>query len=130
MTDAGKAYLKQVKKALPGTTAQKKAYLKKLSADIEERLEEDPALDEAALIRAFGAPDEVAAGFLEALDTTTVKKAFGWKKIVLIGVIAAILIWLVAVITMWIDGHKNLDGIIIDYYGEPSSFIQITEVTK
>ena len=110
MTDAGKAYLKQVKKALPGTTAQKKAYLKKLAADIDERLEEEPTLDEAALIQAFGTPDEVAAGFLETLDTTTVKKAFGWKKIVLIAVIAALLIWGVIGIIAVVDSHKSVNG--------------------
>ena len=118
MTDAGKTYLKQVKKALPGTAVQKKAYLKKLSADIEERLEEDPALDEAALIRAFGAPDEVAAGFLETLDTTTVKKAFGWKKVVLIAVIVIIAIWLIAVVTLWIDAKKSNGAYYLEHIGD------------
>ena len=83
MTKAGLDYLKEVDQQLSGKRAQRKAYIKKLSADVAERLEEEPALDSAALANAFGSPEELASEFMETLNAKDVKKAFGWKKIVL-----------------------------------------------
>lgn len=117
MTETGFDYIKKVEQHLPGKKAQKKAYLKKLSADIAERLEEEPSLDSAALALAFGSPEELAADFKETLDAKEIKKAFTWKKLVLIGVLAVVLIWLVAVVTLWIDGHNDINGYGEEYIG-------------
>ena len=110
MTKAGLDYLKEVDQQLSGKRAQRKAYIKKLSADVAERLEEEPELDSAALASTFGSPEELAAEFMGTLNVKDVKKAFGWKKIVLIAVIAIVLIWLIAVVTLWIDGHTQNHG--------------------
>lgn len=110
MTQAGLDYLKAVEQQLSGKKAQKKAYLKKLAADVAERLEEEPGLDSAALASAFGSPEELAAEFMGTLDVKDVKKAFGWKKIVLIGVIIALLIWGVIGIIAVVDSHKSVNG--------------------
>lgn len=110
MTKAGLDYLKEVDQQLSGKRAQRKAYIKKLSADVAERLEEEPALDCAALANAFGSPEELASEFMETLNAKDVKKAFGWKKIVLIGVITALLIWGVIGIIAVVDSHKSVNG--------------------
>ena len=110
MTKAGLDYLKEVDQQLSGKRAQRKAYIKKLSADVAERLEEEPALDSAALANAFGSPEELASEFMETLNAKDVKKAFGWKKIVLIGVITALLIWGVIGIIAVVDSHKSVNG--------------------
>lgn len=110
MTKAGLDYLKEVDQQLSGKRAQRKAYIKKLSADVAERLEDDPKLDRAALANAFGSPEELASEFMETLNAKDVKKAFGWKKIVLIGVITALLIWGVIGIIAVVDSHKSVNG--------------------
>ena len=110
MTQAGLDYLKAVEQQLSGKKAQKKAYLKKLAADVAERLEEEPELDSAALASTFGSPEELAAEFMGTLDVKDVKKAFGWKKIVLIGVIIALLIWGAIGIIAVVDSHKSVNG--------------------
>lgn len=110
MTQAGLDYLKAVEQQLSGKKAQKKAYLKKLAADVAERLEEEPELDSAALALAFGSPEELAAEFMGTLNVKDVKKAFGWKKIVLIGVIIALLIWGAIGIIAVVDSHKSVNG--------------------
>lgn len=117
MTETGFNYIKNVEQQLPGKKAQKKAYLKKLSSDVAERLEEEPSLDSAALALAFGSPEELAADFMETLDAKEIKKAFTWKKLVLIGVLAVVLIWLIAVVTLWIDGHTGNHGHGVEYIG-------------
>ena len=110
MTQAGLDYLKAVEQQLSGKKAQKKAYLKKLAADVAERLEEEPELDSAALASTFGSPEELAAEFMGTLDVKDVKMAFGWKKIVLIGVIIALLIWGAIGIIAVVDSHKSVNG--------------------
>ena len=126
MTQAGLDYIKSVKRRLVGNKRQKKAYLNKLTADVADRLEEEPALDETALADIFGKPEELAQDFMETLDAKEIKKAFTWKKVVLIGVIAALLIWLIAVVTLWIDGHIGNRGYSVEYMGDDSSTTVIT----
>lgn len=125
MTETGFDYIKKVEQHLPGKKAQKKTYLKKLSADVAERLEEEPSLDSAALALAFGSPEELAADFKETLDATEIKKAFIWKHAVVIGVLAIVLIWFVAILIMWIDGHTQIHGRGVETIGD--SIISIEE---
>lgn len=130
MTQAGLDYLKAVEQQLSGKKAQKKAYLKKLAADVAERLEEEPELDSAALALAFGSPEELAAEFMGTLDVKDVKKAFGWKKIVLIGVIVALLIWFIVVIASLINGFINGSGYTVDEIVDIPSSSMTSERSK
>ena len=130
MTQAGLDYLKAVEQQLSGKKAQKKAYLKKLAADVAERLEEEPELDSAALASAFGLPEELAAEFMGTLDVKDVKKAFNWKKIVLIGVIVALLIWFIVVIASLINGFINGSGYTVDEIVDIPSSSMTSERSK
>ena len=82
MTETGFDYIKKVEQHLPGKKAQKKAYLKKLSADVAERLEEEPSLDSAALALAFGSPEELAADFMEYMlsERCQIKYGTNWVR--------------------------------------------------
>ena len=126
VTQAGLDYIKSVKRRLVGNKRQKKAYLNKLTADVADRLEEEPALDETALADIFGKPEELAQDFMETLDAKEIKKAFTWKKVVLIGVIAALLIWLGVAIAAIIDAHIDNHGYSVEYMGDDSSTTVIT----
>lgn len=130
MTQAGLDYIKSVKRRLVGNKRQKKAYLNKLTADVADRLEEEPALDETALADIFGKPEELAQDFMETLDAKEIKKAFTWKKLVLICVLAVVLIWLVAVVTLWIDGHNAVNGYDVVYYGAGNSTSLLEDINK
>ena len=110
MTQAGLDYIKSVKRRLVGNKRQKKAYLNKLTADVADRLEEEPALDETTLADVFGKPEELAQDFMETLDAKEIKKAFTWKQVVVLGVIAALLIWLGVAIAAIIDAHIDNHG--------------------
>lgn len=110
MTQMGVDYVKSVERQLAGSRKQKKDYLKKLTADVAERLEEAPELDTAALASAFGSPEELAQDFMETLDAKEIKKAFTWKQVVVLGVIAALLIWLGVAIAAIIDAHIDNHG--------------------
>ena len=110
MRDVKKQYLSAVKKELHAIGRAKRPLLQRLDAELTEYLDANPGADAAAVSEAFGTPQETAQTFMESLPATAVKKAFTWKRVVLIGVIAAILIWLGVVVTSWIDGHIQNHG--------------------
>ena len=60
-------YLRAVRKALHCPGRQGKQLLHQLGEDIEEYCEEHPDATEEALCRRFGAPEDVAADFVEDL---------------------------------------------------------------
>lgn len=105
--EAKKRYLSAVKKNLRCSSRQKKSFLAELEASLNAYLSETPEATEARLGEMFGAPEKVAEDFLTTLDAKDIKKAFGWKKIVLIGVIIALLMWGVGVTIAVIDAHNN-----------------------
>ena len=120
-------YLRAVKKEVRCPAKRKRAFLAELETGLREFAQEAPDLTKEQLNDAFGTPQQRAQDFMETLDAKEVKKAFTWKKAVVIGVIAIVLIWLIAVVTLWIDGYKDQKGMIVEYFGEPSSHIQIPE---
>lgn len=108
--EAKKRYLSAVKKNLRCSGKQKKAFLAELNASLTAFLSETPEADEAQLCVAFGAPETVAEDFLSTLDSKDIKKAFSWKRMVLIGVIVALLLWGAGVTVAVIDAHSNKPG--------------------
>ena len=125
MRDVKKQYLSAVKKELHAIGRAKRPLLQRLDAELTEYLDANPGADAAAVSEAFGTPQETAQTFMESLPATAVKKAFTWKRVVLIGVIAAILIWLIAVVTLWLEGLPGQHGYgeeIIYEGGPPSDF--------
>ena len=105
--EAKKCYMAAVKKNLRCSGRQRKAFLAELNASLTAYLSESPEADEAQLCAAFGAPESVAEDFLSTLDAKDIKKAFGWKRIVLIGVITVLLLWGIGVAVAVIDAHSN-----------------------
>jgi len=103
-------YLKAVKKNLRCSEKHRRTFLAELERSLNDYLAESPEADEATLCAAFGTPETVAADYLSTLDAKEIKKAFGWKKIILIGVIIALLIWGVGVTIAVIDAHKKGNG--------------------
>ena len=108
--EAKRHYLDAVKKNLRCSGRQKKAFLDELNASLTAFLSETPEADEAQLCEAFGAPETVAEDFLSTLDAKDIQKAFGWKKIVLIAVIAALLLWGFVLTLELIDAHIDTHG--------------------
>ena len=110
-------YLKKVKKELRCPAKRKRAFLAELEAGLREFAQELPDLTIDQLIDAFGTPQKQAQDFMETLDAKEIKKAFTWKQVVVLGVIAALLIWLGVVVTLWIDGHNDINGYGEEYIG-------------
>jgi len=117
-------YLKETKKNVACSAKRKRAFLAQLEAGLRELAQETDDLTAEQLTEAFGTPQQQAQSFMETLDAKEVKKAFGWKKIVLIAAITMIMIWLIAVVTLWIDGHNGIHGHGIEYIGDSIVYIE------
>ena len=109
-------YLKETKKNVACSAKRKRAFVAQLEAGLRELAQETDDLTAEQLTEAFGTPQQQAQSFMETLDAKEVKKAFGWKKIVLIAAITMIMIWLIAVVTLWIDGHNGINGYGVEEY--------------
>ena len=103
-------YLKETKKNVACSAKRKRAFLAQLEAGLRELAQETDDLTMEQLTEAFGTPQQQAQSFMETLDAKEIKKAFGWKKVVLIGVIAALLIWGVVMVTVLIDSYVASHG--------------------
>ena len=103
-------YLKKVKKELRCSAKQKRAFLAELETGLRELAQESSDLTIDQLTNAFGTPQQQAQDFMETLDAKEIKKAFTWKQVVVLGVIAALLIWLGVAIAAIIDAHIDNHG--------------------
>ncbi|MBQ7597502.1 MAG: hypothetical protein IJU56_02870 [Clostridia bacterium] len=128
--EAKKRYLSAVKKNLRCSEKQKKSFLAELEASLNAFLSETPDATEARLGEMFGAPEKVAEDFLTTLDAKDIKKAFGWKKIVLIGVIIALLIWGAGVTIALIDSHVDAHGYGVESIGNDNTGYKIVTMEE
>lgn len=110
-------YLRQVKKELRCSAKQKRAFLAELETGLHELAQESSDLAMEQLTDAFGMPQKQAQDYMETLDAKEIKKAFTWKRVVLIGVIVALLIWGAVAVVALIDGHNDINGYGEEYIG-------------
>lgn len=103
-------YLKQVKKFLHCPAKQKREMLQPLSQALQEYTQENETVSMEQLMTVFGTPQSQAEELMETLTTTEIKKAFMWKRVIVIGVIVALLIWGTVAVVALIDGHTEIHG--------------------
>ncbi|MBR1811465.1 MAG: hypothetical protein IJ766_07475 [Clostridia bacterium] len=103
-------YIKQVGALLQCPSAEKKRFL---TAFREQLLDAgvDSISDIAEFHARFGAPETIAQGFLsEGSDLTYIKRKTGVRKIVLLGVLAALAIFLIVMIAELVENHQQATG--------------------
>lgn len=95
MSRAAKQYLREVKKRIPCSPAQKKQFLCQLDNEVFLYCEEHNDIDMAALVDQFGSPEELASDFLPEININTVN-GFVQTKHRLLMLLAIIVIAVVA----------------------------------
>ena len=128
--EAKKRYLNAVKKNLRCSEKHRRTFLAELERSLNDYLAESPEADEATLCAAFGTPETVAEDYLSTLDAKDVKKAFSWKRIVLIGVIIALLMWGVGVTIALIDSHVDAHGFGVESIGNDNTGYKIVTMEE
>ena len=123
-------YLGAVKKDVCCSAKRKRVFLTELEAELREFAQEMPDLTMEQLTDAFGTPQKQAQDFMETLDAKEIKKAFGWKKVVLIGMILMLLIWGVVMVAVLIDSHVESHGYGVEAFEDDMSGVSIISVEE
>lgn len=105
-----KEYYSEVSKALPCSVKQKKIFLAQLKNDVDTFLLDSPDASVEEIKLRFGTAQSIAESFIYSSDFTSLKKATDIKKILLIGVIVALAVYLAFVIISLIDVHTEAHG--------------------
>lgn len=112
-----KKYYRQVASWLPCGGRLKKKLMTNIAATVDEYLAVRPEADFAALQAHFGTPRQIAAAFVDELETYELLNALHTRrkivKIVLSCAVAVVAIWGIAVITLWIAGLMAANGYIV-----------------
>ena len=86
-------YLSLVKKNLLCSSKDKRIFLSELRKGLNDFVQENPESTYEDIVNVFGTPEAQANEFVNSLDTKAIKKAFSWKKAVIIFIIIALVAW-------------------------------------
>lgn len=109
-------YLSRVKSALRNAKHYRRSVIASLKADIQEYISDNPDATEADLLAHFGEPEEYAAEYMTTMPLCEQKKMISAKKrigiAVIVGLLAALLIWGVATYTTLMEFDLKNTGYI------------------
>ncbi len=117
-----KNYYRDIRHCLPGSGKLKKQIMCNIQQSVNAYLEEKPLADFEEVQRHFGTAQQIAAAYVEELDTSEVMKKLRIRKTV-VGVVCAavalaLLLWGIALVTALIDGHNSGAGSIETFITE------------
>ena len=102
-----KTYLDNIGKYLVCTKKQKKIILEDIETSVRDYVENANVNDISEVVSRFGSPEDIAKSYLaEFVKPADVRKAINKKKVLVAGVVIALVIWLIVGIIALIDGHK------------------------
>ena len=105
-------YCRAVGSYLPCSRRQKRQILRDLRQRLAEYRGEHP--DGASLEEQFGTPQQVAAGYVDDMDTTELLHALRYRRrvttIVVAGVLTALAVFAVALSMQVHDFHESMDA--------------------
>ena len=105
-------YCRAVGSYLPCARRQKRQLLRELRQRLEEYRDEHP--DETSPEERFGTPQQVAAGYVDDMDTTELLQALRYRRRVITtvvsGILAALAVLTAALCVQLYDYHRSLDG--------------------
>lgn len=105
-----KQYLKEIQKQLVCSGKQRKQFLDAFSDNMDEYLKDNPDASLSDLQEAMGTPQEIAENFLANESPAHIKKRMGIVKWVIVGIVAALVIFIIYLTAMLIDSHKAQRG--------------------
>jgi len=115
------SYYNEISNAIICKTKIKTEFITDLKEKVAEFIEENQPTSVDDIIVHFGQPEEIARNFLEAIDPSHIRKSMNWKKVLLTGIILAILMLAIYLTISFLDGHKIATG-----YAAENPFIEYT----
>ena len=107
-------YIAEIKKNLICSSSQKNTIINDLRNSIVNFVEENDIDDINKVYAQFGAPEEIANQSISDTEPQKIKKNYKHHRVIIIGVVVAVL--MIAIVIIWaaLDGHKAVDGYFVD----------------
>lgn len=103
-------YYKDIASLLICSAGQKKKFMSDFKISVNDFLEENPDCVFDDIEIAFGTPEEISSAFLTDDSSVNLKKRLNIKKIIILALIAALVIWLIFAAVSLIDVHEEAHG--------------------
>lgn len=107
-------YIAEIKKNLICSSSQKNTIINDLRNSIVNFVEENNIDDINKVYAQFGTPEEIANQSISDTEPQKIKKNYKHHRVIIIGVVVAVLIIAIVIIWAALDGHKAVDGHYVD----------------
>lgn len=114
-----KKYIKDINSYLICDCGTRNRFISDLKSDIDEYIESNSVTDFESVYNHFGEPRDIAKGFLEGADTKKIKRKMDITKVVLIGIIIALVMFGAFLAVNLIDAHQSYTGYDETMLGNP-----------
>ena len=107
-------YIAEIKKNLICSSSQKNTIINDLRESVINFVEENGIDNIDKVYAQFGAPQDIADQSISDTEPQKIKKTYNHHRVIIIGVVAAVLI--VAAVIIWaaLDGHKSTNGYFVE----------------
>ncbi len=103
-------YYKEISASLVCSAKQKKLFIADLSMSINDFVAENPECTVEDIKLNFGSCEEICRSFMENNSSVQIKKKLGVKKVIIVAVALALLIWLAFAVISLVDVHQEAHG--------------------
>ncbi len=115
-------YLRQVRILLPCRRTARKLILDQVRSNLNQFVEDDPSADYESIVRRFGSPRQIAATYIDEMDTDELLSDLRIKHrivgMVSFAVAMGLVICLVTAGLVYLEGVDNVNGAIETYIYE------------
>lgn len=113
-------YIAEIRKNLICSSSQKNAIICDLQKSVINFVEENDIDDINKVYAQFGTPEEIANQSISDTEPQKIKKNYKHHRVIIIGVVVAVLIIAIVIIWAALDGHKSTDGYFVDTFNTTS----------
>ncbi len=107
-------YIAEIRKNLICSSSQKNAIICDLQESVINFVEENDIDDIHKVYDQFGTPRDIANQSISDTEPQKIKKNYKHHRVIIIGVVFAVLIIAIVIIWAALDGHKAVDGYFVD----------------
>ena len=107
-------YFAEIKRNLICSPSQKNTIINDLRESVVNYVEENNIDDIKKVYAQFGTPQDIADQSISDTEPKKIKKTYNHHRVIIIGVVVAVLI--VAIVIIWaaLDGHKSTNGYFVE----------------
>lgn len=119
-----KNYYSRVGNSIICDRRQKKEFLCQLKENVEEFISDTPDATMEDIEKIFGTPKSISGSFIENTDSLKIRRQVQLKKVLIISVVIALVIYALFVVLSLIDVHTEAHGYVEE------GFLAVGDVIK